>query len=260
MQHLSEGAATVASLGAASLGVPIPPAQTKAIIEGILNFIKKIVGKKERGEALTPEENIVVSEDEKVETGKLAGDDDRPSDERNFIQRFFDTIFGRRNKTENFRRRIDARNITKSTIVTIPKVSPIKPTVNATELVMSSIASNPSKSQNYGGRGANDMTNTVIGQQHLNRVDKAVSVKPVSISLGKLTPNTWYQDKTGAWHWINNRGKMVSIEAVENFVSKGIISQTKATRGGSISGKYAPNAFYNIKGVKFWTDHNGVRI
>jgi hypothetical protein len=200
LKHLSENATNLAVSGVgvgvtAATGGVIPPGVTAGIIKAILEWFKKIKDKKDQGATLAPEEKIANDADEVIEAkGEIV-----TTTEKSWLQRFLDSIFGGPKK-ESFRRRIDSRNKASvnqankpSNIVKAPTVTYTRPLVSATEIAYSNVLK-PNVMQNLAGRGTVRSANDIVGNP----------------TQSKLTPNSWFQDKGGKWHWVNNRGKIVA--------------------------------------------------
>lgn len=202
---------------AIAVGSALAPS-ANSVIESILNFISGLGKKKEQGQSLTEDETMLVNEDEKIES---KGADVVKVGGGNWFTRLLNSIFGHK---ENFRRRIDSRNAPQKTQQRIITTQPI---VNATELAYSNVLkSRPQSYMPMGVISANDlvnntpnMVNNFAAAEHLDRINRGVSVKAQSISVNALTPNTWFRDKSGNWHWVNARGKLASYDEIQNYIS-----------------------------------------
>lgn len=197
-KHLSEDVTNTA-IGAGSVALAattgVPPGVSAGIIKAILAWFKKIKEKKDQGATLSPEENIAVQADEQIEAkGEVI-----TVEEKGWLQRLLDSIF-KPKKPESFRRRIDARNKKAAPVankllnmVVANTSGPTRPLQSATEIAYANMLK-PGVVQNLAGRGTVRSANDLVGN-------------PIQ---SKLTPNSWFQDKGGKWHWVNNRGKIVA--------------------------------------------------
>lgn len=172
------------------------------IVLGILAWIKDIKLKKAQGQQLTEEQTIAANEDEKIEAAgdKISVDEES---EDGFFTRLFRALFGgKKKRKENFRRRIDSRNVKPAKKIVTAKTPYVNQPLNATELTMSSLAAKGGIGMNY-----QNFRQGVVGS-----ANDVVNITP-NLTQGKLKPNSWWLNpKTGKWNWVGANGKIWHLQ------------------------------------------------
>lgn len=107
--HLEEGIDSES----AKMIAQVASASAPSIIQGIIEWIKNVLAKKNRGEQLNENENIVIDEQEKVEKGEVEEIGVKKK-KKGLLVRLWQSIFG--GGEEDFRRRIDSRNVKPKTV------------------------------------------------------------------------------------------------------------------------------------------------
>lgn len=209
------------AVAAASDGA-IPPGVATAIIKKIIEFFKNIKKKKDAGQTLTPEEQIIDNNlDATVNVpipvtpdGSLSatGGTVYNTSGEGWFMRLIHSIFGYPHTSvssynkQNFRRRIEARQ--KHPVTVVPN--------NTGQLVTAG--------SDYVNPVVNDTEGALLGAINADGYGggftKNIPTKGVIASAGDMVnyakqnyqPNSWYKDKHGNWHWANSSGKLVSFD------------------------------------------------
>lgn len=174
---------------------PVSPSQVKTIILQVVSYIKNVIDKKTAGQSLTPTEQVVYNQDQAASANygvQVAKKKSGLFGLINGLQSFIANIFNSNKQSyqqEHLRRRITDRSKTNNsalggTVVTATGVT-IPTQLNDTETAYAVKAMN---SQNLATKGV------ITSANDLNQ--------------NQRKPNSWFQDRWGTWHWIDNAGHM----------------------------------------------------